>query len=59
MIHERQHAEKVQRHDLLSNLLKANEHGYNVTTLTEDEIIGNIYIFLVAGREVRFCISTL
>jgi len=45
MIHERQHAEKVQRHDLLSNLLEANDHAFDVTTLTEDEIIGNIYIF--------------
>ncbi|KIM40203.1 hypothetical protein M413DRAFT_446366 [Hebeloma cylindrosporum] len=51
MIHERQHAEKVQRHDLFSSLLAANDHTLDITTLSEDEVIGNIYIFLVAGHE--------
>jgi len=36
MIRGRQHAEKVQRHDLLSNLLAANDDA----TLTEDDIVG-------------------
>jgi hypothetical protein len=40
MIQERRRGEKVQRHDLLSNLLAANDHTLDVTTLTEDEIVG-------------------
>ena len=40
MIHERQRAEKVQRHDLFSNLLEANDQTLDATTLTEDEIVG-------------------
>ena len=40
MIQERQSAEKVQRHDLFSNLLAANDHTLDVTTLSEDELIG-------------------
>jgi len=40
MIHERQRAEKVQRHDLFSSLLAANDHALDVATLTQDEIIG-------------------
>jgi hypothetical protein len=37
MIQERQSAEKGQRHDLFSNLLGANDHTLDVTTLSEDE----------------------
>jgi cytochrome P450 len=51
MIHVRQNAEKVERHDLFSSLLEANDHTLDITTLTESELIGNIYIFLVAGHE--------
>jgi hypothetical protein len=40
MIQERQSAEKVQRHDLFSSLLAANDHTLDVTTLSEDELIG-------------------
>jgi len=40
MIHERQTAEKVERHDLFSNLLEANNNELDVTSLTEDELIG-------------------
>ena len=40
MIQERQRGDKVQRHDLLSNLLAANDHTLDVTTLSEDELIG-------------------
>jgi hypothetical protein len=51
MIQERQHAEKVQRHDLFSSLLAANDHTLDVTTLSEDELIGlwatNISILLI------------
>jgi len=52
MIRERQAVvEKVERHDLFSNLLEANDLDLDTETLTENEIIGNIYIFLVAGHE--------
>jgi hypothetical protein len=40
MIHERQRAEKVQRHDLFSSLLAANDQTLDANILTEDEIIG-------------------
>ena len=41
MIRERQHAEKVQCHDLFSSLLAANaNHTLDVTTLLEDKLIG-------------------
>ena len=73
MIRERQaEVDKVERHDLFSSLLKANDHDLDLETLSENEIIsmhfilhlfnsfdlvtdvpGNIYIFLVAGHEVR------
>ncbi|KDR75778.1 hypothetical protein GALMADRAFT_248465 [Galerina marginata CBS 339.88] len=51
MIHDRQNAQKVERHDLFSSLLEANDHTVDITTLSESELIGNIYIFLVAGHE--------
>ncbi|KAF8161203.1 cytochrome P450 [Crassisporium funariophilum] len=51
MIHDRQKTEKMDRHDLFSSLLEANDHNLDASTLTEDELIGNIYIFLVAGHE--------
>ena len=73
MIRERQAmVDKVERHDLFSSLLEANDHDLDLETLSEDEIIsmlhilhlltmldlitnvaGNIYIFLIAGHEVR------
>jgi len=31
--------DKVERHDLLSNLLEANDHDLDLETLSEDEII--------------------
>ncbi|KAH9485050.1 Cytochrome P450 monooxygenase 124 [Psilocybe cubensis] len=51
MIRDRQKAEKAERHDLFSSLLAANDHTLDASTLTESELIGNIYIFLVAGHE--------
>ncbi|KAF8200949.1 cytochrome P450 [Pholiota molesta] len=51
MIRERQASEKIERHDLFSQLLEANDNNLDATTLTESELIGNIYIFLVAGHE--------
>ena len=40
MVRERQAAvEKVERHDLFSSLLEANDHDFDQETLTENEII--------------------
>ena len=70
MIRERRAVvDKVERHDLFSSLLEANDYDLDLETLSENEIIstffvlhlltmltkilGNIYVFLVAGHEVR------
>ena len=46
MIRERQAGvEKVERHDLLSSLLKANDYDLDLETLNEDEII-SMLLFL-------------
>ncbi|KAH7923074.1 cytochrome P450 [Leucogyrophana mollusca] len=55
MIHERRVAEKKsERHDLLNSLLVASEDeglsGGDVK-LSDSELVGNIFIFLVAGHE--------
>ena len=45
MIQERQTVvDKVERHDLLSSLLKANDHGLDLETLSENEIISMFYL---------------
>ncbi|KAF9528987.1 cytochrome P450 [Crepidotus variabilis] len=48
MIQQRQHSEKVERDDLLSSLLEANADD---GSLSEEEVISNIYVFLLAGHE--------
>jgi len=40
MIVERQNSEKVERNDLLSNLLEANASDSEVTSLTETDLMG-------------------
>ena len=45
MIRERQVVvDKVERHDLLSSLLEANDHDLDLETLTENEIISMLHI---------------
>ena len=45
MIRERQAVvDKVERHDLLSSLLEANDHDLDLETLSEDEIISMLLI---------------
>ncbi|CAA7268704.1 unnamed protein product [Cyclocybe aegerita] len=51
MIHLRESSEIVGRHDLFSSLLDANSGDLGGLALTEDELISNIYIFLLAGHE--------
>ncbi|KAI5119153.1 hypothetical protein M0805_005232 [Coniferiporia weirii] len=53
MIDERRNAEKKpERHDLFSSLLDANQEAEDVETrLSDTELIGNIFIFLLAGHE--------
>ncbi|KAH8110025.1 614/534 cytochrome P450 [Phellopilus nigrolimitatus] len=51
MIDDRKKAEKkVERHDLFSSLLDANQDEAG-TRLEDSELIGNIFIFLLAGHE--------
>jgi len=51
MIHDRQNSEKLERYDLFSSLLDANTDDLDADRLTESELIGNIFIFLLAGHE--------
>ena len=45
MIRERQAVvDKVERHDLLSSLLEANNHDLDLETLSENEIISMLLI---------------
>ncbi|KAI0720704.1 cytochrome P450 [Cerioporus squamosus] len=53
MVHARRTAEvKEERHDLFSNLLDANEEEHDSDAkLSDEELIGNVFLFLVAGYE--------
>ncbi|KAF5380528.1 hypothetical protein D9615_004515 [Tricholomella constricta] len=52
MIKERQSSlKKETRHDLFTSLLDANDIDSGEAKLTVSELIGNIFIFLVAGHE--------
>lgn len=57
MIDERRLSEvKAERHDLFNSLLDANMDEENMkggVTLDDSELLGNIFIFLLAGHEVR------
>jgi len=56
MIVERRMSEKIERFDLLAGLLEANtgvdEQDIDSAGITEREVMGNIYMFLLAGHEV-------
>lgn len=56
MIDERRQSEvKAERHDLFNSLLDANMDEENMkggVTLDDSELLGNIFIFLLAGHEV-------
>ncbi|KAI8969412.1 cytochrome P450 [Trametes punicea] len=53
MVQDRRSAKvKEERHDLFSSLLDANEGELDTDAkLTDDELLGNMFIFLVAGYE--------
>ncbi|PPQ79020.1 hypothetical protein CVT25_002329 [Psilocybe cyanescens] len=51
MIDERQKSAQSERHDLFTGLLRENDLAVDFSTLTDDELIGNVYVFLVAGHE--------
>jgi hypothetical protein len=53
MIHERQNSEKVERHDLFSSLLEANNDSLGSGVLTESELIG-IWLFLILPKKPVF-----
>ncbi|KAF9450841.1 cytochrome P450 [Macrolepiota fuliginosa MF-IS2] len=62
MIEQRMNSEKVERHDLFSSLLEANNDEGGA--LSSEELIGNIFIFLLAGHETTahtlcFCFALL
>ena len=54
MIHSRKNTEKKQeRYDLFSSLLDANEDEIDGhTRMSDSELMGNIFVFLIAGHEV-------
>lgn len=54
MIDARKGAEKKEeRYDLFSSLLDANdEESDGAAKLSDDELMGNIFIYLIAGHEV-------
>ncbi|KAG5731294.1 putative cytochrome P450, partial [Termitomyces sp. T112] len=51
MIHERQAAKNEEKYDLFSSLLGANDADSDEAKLSVNELIGNIFIFLIAGHE--------
>lgn len=52
MVRQRQEEGQGNNHDLFSNLIEANQaEDDGAQKLTEQELIGNIFIFLVAGHE--------
>ncbi|EDR04916.1 uncharacterized protein LACBIDRAFT_303796 [Laccaria bicolor S238N-H82] len=52
MVKERLSMGKREHSDLFSNLLASSfSHEFGATALTEAEIIGNIFVFLLAGHE--------
>lgn len=51
MVETRLKSEKVERDDLFTSLLNANSDELDGGGLTTDELIGNIFIFLLAGHE--------
>ncbi|TDL22814.1 cytochrome P450 [Rickenella mellea] len=66
MIDERRNAErKVERYDLFSSLLDASEEGEDGSTkLTDTELRGDVFIFMLAGHEttahtLAFCFGML
>ena len=53
MIYERQNSGNLERDDLFSKMIEANNSDDVAgAKLDEDEVMGNIYIFLIAGHEV-------
>jgi len=65
MIDARKNSEvKAERYDLLSALLDASEEDTEEVKLTNQELVGNIFMFLVAGHETTahtmcFCLGLL
>lgn len=54
MIEQRRVDLSEERHDLFTALLKVNEVSTkDEGKLAEEELLGNIFIFLLAGHEVR------
>ena len=51
---------KEERYDLFSSLLDANDQESDGTAkLSDDELMGNIFIYLIAGHEVGSWLSSI
>ena len=60
MIHERESAvEKAERHDLLSNLLEANDHDADRVALTESELICTSTLFNLSFSKLMLTMNLL
>ena len=53
MLQERKGSEHSEHHDLFSSLLASSMAGGKGDNLADDEIFGNMFLFLVAGHEVE------
>jgi cytochrome P450 len=52
MVADRRNAEtKGEHHDLFSGLLDASDNLDGAAAITEEELIGNTFVFLIAGHE--------
>ncbi|KAH6907559.1 cytochrome P450 [Coprinopsis sp. MPI-PUGE-AT-0042] len=51
MLQERKGAQHTDHHDLFSSLLASKIHDSKSENLADDEIFGNMFLFLVAGHE--------
>lgn len=51
MIQERRHQDLEEKHDLLSNLLRGENVDASGESLTDQEILGNMFFLLVAGQD--------
>jgi hypothetical protein len=49
--------DKDERRDLLSNLVAANETEDAKFKMSDQELISNVFMFLIAGHEVRFILQ--
>jgi hypothetical protein len=59
MIETRKNSEKVERHDLFSNLLEANAGDGEIEILNADELIGMISAFSFSSAVFLICVQAI